>query len=205
LFTAPGSPVSTLSHGLGNSRVSALKCIYNLEKRLNKDFGLYAAYRKFMTEYQVLGHMVPAPQAGIYFIPHHPVLRSDGDLSKILVVFDASAVTSSGRSLNDVLCTGPKLQTDLCDILLRCRTHKYIMTADIIKMYQKILFLPEDYKFQHIFWRESLDVELQEFQLCTVTYGLNCAPNIVIRCLHELDAQYGYRFPLAKDILIRAA
>lgn len=205
LFTASGPSTFTSSHGLGDSRVSALKRFYNLEKRLNKNPDLYAAYRKFMTEYQTLGHMVPAPKSGSYFIPHHPVLRSDGDLSKIRVVFDASAVSSSGRSLNDVLCTGPKLQTDLRDILLRCRTHKYIMTADIVKMYRQILVLPEDCRFQHIFWRECPDVELQEFQLRTVTYGLNCAPYLAIRCLHELDVQDGYRFPLAKDILTRAA
>lgn len=35
-----------------------------------------------MTEYQTLGHMAPAPEAGRYFIPHHTVLKFDGDLSK---------------------------------------------------------------------------------------------------------------------------
>lgn len=104
-----------------------------------------------------------------------------------------------------MLCTGPKLQTDLREILLRCRMHKYIMTADIVKMYRQILIRPDNRKFQHIFWRDSPEVELQEFQLCTITYGLNCAPYLAIRCLHELDTQDGHRFPLAKDILTHAA
>jgi hypothetical protein len=100
-----------------------LKRFYNLEKRLTKDAELYAAYRKFMSTYQALGHMVPFPEPGKYFISHHAVLKADGDVSKIRVVFDASFASSSGRSLNDVLCTGPKLQVDLRDILLRCRLH----------------------------------------------------------------------------------
>jgi len=54
-------------------------------------------------------------------------------MSKIRVVFDASSASSSGRSLNDVLCTGPKLQIDLRDILLRCRMHRYILSADTLK------------------------------------------------------------------------
>lgn len=127
---------TTSSYGLGNSRVNALKRFYNLEKRLNKDPKLNAAYRTFMTGYQTLGHMVPAPEVGRFFIPHHAVLKADGVLSKIRVVFDASVVSSSGRSLNDVLCTGSKFQTNLRDILFRCRMHKYIMTDNIVKMYR---------------------------------------------------------------------
>lgn len=205
LFIVPNLSTSTSIHGLGDSRITAMKRFYNLEKRLNKDPGLYVAYRKFMSEYQTLGHMVPASEPGVYFIPHHAVLKTDGDLSKIRVVFDASAVSSSGLSLNDVLCTGPKLQTDLRDILLRCRTYKYIMTADIVKMYRQILIRSEDRKFQHIFWRDTPEDELQEFQLCTITYGINCAPYLAIRCLHELDVQDGDHFPLAKNILTQAA
>lgn len=196
---------SSQHHGLGDSRAIALKRFHNLEKRLTKNSELYAAYRKFMSTYQSLGHMVPAPEPGKYFIPHHAVLKADGDVSEICVVFDASSVSSSGRSLNDVLCTGPKLQTDLRDILLRCRFHRYILSADIVKMCRQILIRPEDRRFQHIFWRNSPDDDIIEFQLCIVTYGLNCAPYFAVRCLHELDRQDGHRFPLAKDVLTRAA
>lgn len=159
-----------------------------------------------MSTYQALGHMVPAPVPGKYFIPHHAVLKADGDVSKIRVVFDASSASSSGRSLNDVLCTGPKLQVDLRDMLLRCRMHRYILSADIVKMYRQILIRPEDRTFRHIFWSDSPTTDdLVEFQLCTVTYGLGCAPYLAIRCLHELDRKDGHRFPLVKDVLTRAA
>ncbi|CAI6345551.1 unnamed protein product [Macrosiphum euphorbiae] len=72
-------------------------------------------------------------------------------------------------------------------------------------MYRQILIRQKDRTFQHIFWRDSPTDDLVEFQLCTVTYGLNCAPYLAIRCLHELDRQDGHRFPLAKDVLTRAA
>lgn len=205
LFEGSTQHQTTSPHSLGDSRSIALKRFYNLEKRLAKDSALYAAYREFMSTYQSLGHMVPAPSPGTYFIPHHAVLKADGDVSKIRVVFDASSASSSGRSLNDVLCTGPKLQTDLRDILLRCRMHRYILSADIVKMYRQILIRAEDRTFQHIFWRETPTDDLVEFQLRTVTYGLNCAPYLAIRCLHELDIQDGQRFPLAKGVLTRAA
>ncbi|XP_060871376.1 uncharacterized protein LOC132945621 [Metopolophium dirhodum] len=205
LFTGPTQQHGTSHHGLGDSRSIALKRFYNLEKRLAKDPVLYAAYRQFMSTYRSLGHMVPAPSPGIYFIPHHAVFKADGDMSKIRVVFDASSASSSGRSLNDILCTGPKLQVDLRDILLRCRMHRYILSADIVKMYRQMLIRPEDRAFQHIFWRDAPSDDVVEFQLCTITYGLNCAPYLAIRCLHELDSQDGNRFPLAKDVLTRTA
>ncbi|XP_022161617.1 uncharacterized protein LOC111027526 [Myzus persicae] len=204
LFTNSVQFQTSSPHGLGESRSVALKRFHNLERRLAKDVELYAAYRQFMSTYLKLGHMVLAPEPGKYFIPHHAVLKTDCDMSKIRVVFDASSVSSSGRSLNDVLCTGPKLQVDLRDILLRSRLHRFILTADIVKIYRQILIRSEDRVFQHIFWRDSPSDNLQEYQLCTITYGLNCAPYLAIRCLHELDEQDGHLFPLAKGVLNRS-
>jgi len=72
-------------------------------------------------------------------------------------------------------------------------------------MYWHILIRSEDRVFQHVFWRDSPSENLQEYQLCTITYGLNCAPYPAIRCLHELDEQDGHLFPLANGVLNRSA
>ncbi|CAI6362720.1 unnamed protein product [Macrosiphum euphorbiae] len=65
LFASTAQQQDTPRHGLGDSRSIALKRFYNLEKRLAKDSELYAAYRKFMSTYQTLGHMVPAPEPDV--------------------------------------------------------------------------------------------------------------------------------------------
>ncbi|XP_022164862.1 uncharacterized protein LOC111029924 [Myzus persicae] len=173
-------PFRPNAHELGESRSLALKRFYNLERKLMKEPQIYAAFCKFMNDYQRLGHMEVARQAGKYYIPHHAVLKSDGDISKLRVVFDASARSSSGLSLNDVLYIGPKLQTDIRDILLRIRLHRYIFIADI---------------------RETPEEEIKEFELLMVTYGVSSAPYLAIRCLHELDAQESNRFPGTRGIL----
>ncbi|XP_050524447.1 uncharacterized protein LOC126896054 [Daktulosphaira vitifoliae] len=192
----------TLNHGLGESRNLALKRLYNLEQRLSKNADLYDAYRKFMNEYLSLGHMKLATRPGKYFIPHHAVIKQDGDLSKIRVVFDGSAPLSSGLSLNDVLCVGPKLQTDISNLLLMCRTRKFMFTADLVKMFRQIQIREEDCVYQHILWRQFPDYEVQEFELLTITYGLTSSPYLSIRCLHELDMREGHKFPVAKGSLI---
>jgi hypothetical protein len=189
------------NHGLGESRSLAQKRLFNLESLLNKDPALYAEYQQFMKEYWTLDHMKRATQAGKYFIPHHAAVKRDGNkIEELCVVFDASASTSSGLSLNYVLIAGPKLQIDIFDILVRSRLKRYLLTADITKMYRQILLKPNGCAHQHILWRESPE---EEYELRTVTYGVTSAPYLAIRCLHELNAQAGSKFPAAKNILTR--
>ncbi|XP_060854879.1 uncharacterized protein LOC132932505 [Metopolophium dirhodum] len=187
---------------LGSSRTSALNQLYNLERRLEKDSELYTAYRAFMDDYRSLGHMKLAAEPGKYFIPHHPVVKRCNEEMKIHAVFDASATFSSGVSLNDCFGPVPKLQTEIGDVLLRSRLHKFVFTADIPKMYHQIRLHEQDRDYQHILWRNSPSDEGQEYKLCTVTYGVSSAPFLAIRCLQQLNLEDRPDFPLVKDVLL---
>lgn len=187
LSIVPDRSQLSVSHVLGDSRSLAFKRFYNLERRLIKEPELYGAYRKLMSDYLTLGHMRVAPEPGMFFIPHHAVFKSDSDVSMIRVVFDASATSSSGHSLNDILCTGPKLQTDLRDILLRNRLHKYILTADIVKMYRQILIHPDDRLFQHL-WTQFCPIlghpvftRTQKARRCSFSIGQGCTDTVYLR------------------------
>lgn len=91
---------------------------YNLERKLQKEPMVYEEYRKFMKEYESLGHMRHVTTPGKYVIPHHAVVKSNKNNIKLRVVFDASTQSSSNRSLNQLLFIGPKLQVDIASILL---------------------------------------------------------------------------------------
>lgn len=56
--------------------------------------------------------------------------------AKVQAVFDASAKSSSGVSLNDILLVGPTVHPPLMDVLLRFRLKRVAITADVSKMYQ---------------------------------------------------------------------
>ena len=75
-----------------------------------------------------------APRDIGFFLPHHAVTKESSATTKLRVVFDASAKTSNGLSLNDILTVGPTIQDDIVSHLLRFRTHKYVISADIEKM-----------------------------------------------------------------------
>lgn len=168
------------------SRDIAVRRFESLERKLSADPLLKSLYTQFMSEYISLKHMSVAASPGCYFIPHHAVYRPEIDINKIRVVFDASAKCGRGPSLNDCLFPGPKLQQDIVDILTRFRVHKHVFTTDICKMYRQVLILPKYRKFQHILWRASPHDKLLEYELNTVTYGVNCAPYLALRVLQSI-------------------
>lgn len=90
-----------------------LKDFWKLEKKLTSNKVIREQYKVFLEEYERLGHMTLIPKSEIecerqnlnYYLPHHPVFK-DSSTTKLRVVFDASAKTSTGVSLNDTLSVG---------------------------------------------------------------------------------------------------
>ncbi|XP_076284633.1 uncharacterized protein LOC143211095 [Lasioglossum baleicum] len=194
---------------LGDSRSAALRILLRSEKGLASRPQFRSKYVEFLDEYTRLGHMrvVSAREAreetASYVLPHHGVLREAGESAKIRVVFNGSHSTRSGASLNDCLHTGPKLQVDLADVILRWRRFRFAFSADVEKMYRQIRVHNDDQIFQRILWRRDPSLPVQEHALTTVTYGLACAPFLAIRCMHQLTNDEGDKFPLARDILLQ--
>jgi hypothetical protein len=138
-----------------------------------------------------------------FYLPHHPIIKPESSTTKVRVVFNASHSSSNGRSLNDVLYPGPALQSDLTILLLQWRLHKYVFCSDITKMYRQIWVHPEHQKYQRILFRSCSTDPIQDFELKTVTFGVNCAPFLAIRTLHQLAEDVKSQFPLASKILLR--
>ncbi|XP_045540079.1 uncharacterized protein LOC123722413 [Papilio machaon] len=130
---------------LGDSYQMAKCRFLSLERKFHREPAFKDRYMEFMQEYERLGHMTEnkesAPsclQQVNYFLPHHGVIRESSLTTKLRTVFDASASTTSGVSLNDIQMVGPTVQEDLYSILLRFRQHKYVVTGDVEKMYRAI-------------------------------------------------------------------
>ena len=102
------------------------------------------------------------------------------------MVFDASAKSSNGRRLNDILHTGPKLQHDIFEILIIWRLWQYLVTADVEKMFRQLNVAKEDQTYQMILWRTDVRRPIEEYKLKTVTYGTACAPFLAKRSLLEI-------------------
>jgi hypothetical protein len=168
-----------------------------LERNFSKIPEVKLYYGQFMNEYIHLGHMTLTgiiqnviDDSSRCFLPHHAVFKSDGNADKIRVVFDGSARTSTGVSLNETLDAGPKILNDIFPILIKFRTFKYAFSADICKMYRQILIHPNDRRYQQILWRDHPAKPLGVYELNTVTYGLTSSPYAAIKCIKMLaDAE----------------
>ena len=175
------------SRKLGFSHYTAQKRLIQMERRrlLNSEFN--TLYINFMKEYETLGHMerVPVDELTLpinrsFYLPHHAVLKTSSQTTKLRVVFDGSAKSSSGQSLNDLLLCGPTLQDDIFTHLCRLRFYPIVLLADVEKMYRQVFIDPEHRNFLKILWRDSPDEPIVEYRLTTVTYGTKPASFLAI-------------------------
>ncbi|XP_043499936.1 uncharacterized protein LOC122522719 [Polistes fuscatus] len=181
----------------------ALRRFHNLWKKLNANPELRKEYERTMQEYLTLGHMslVEDDPTGGCYLPHHAVIKSTSTTTKVRVVFDASAKNSQGISLNSTLLVGPTIQDTLVEHLLRFRTYRYVLTADIEKMYRQIWIHPDDRQYQRIFWIHK--DRIRTFELNTVTFGIASAPFLAIRTIKQLAKDESVNYPLGAEILNR--
>jgi hypothetical protein len=198
-------PFKSSLNNLGSSREQALRRLYSLEKRFQKFPEHREEYVKFMTDYESQGHMKVIPVDNLnkpnFYLPHHFVIKESSSTTKFRVVFDGSAKSSSGLSLNNSLMVGATIQDDLFTLLLRFRTYPVALKADIAKMYRQFRVDEEDSHYQRILWRYSPDQPIRDYQLKTITYGTSSAPFQATRCLKQLALDEKSDFPLASQII----
>ncbi|GFV58457.1 DUF1758 domain-containing protein [Trichonephila clavipes] len=126
---------------LGESKEKAVQLLYALENKFHKNKQFKNNFLNFMNEYLALGHMREISQkrddeTPNCYIPYHMVTNEKSTTTKCRVVFNASSKTKkNGKSLNDVLMTGPKLQTEIFNHLIKIRSNGVAFSADIEKMY----------------------------------------------------------------------
>ncbi|XP_058817754.1 uncharacterized protein LOC131681065 [Topomyia yanbarensis] len=178
------------------SRSLALRRFFGLEKRFAQQPELKRQYVDFMQEYESLGHCKEVyekndvPVMRKWYLPHLAVLR----------LFDASA-KKSGLSLNEMMKIGPISQSDLVAIVLRLREHRFVLTADIAKMYRQIVVADCYTPLQRIFWRKNSSDPLRVLELSTVTYGTASALFLATRALLQLAIDKNHKYPLAASIV----
>lgn len=186
-------PLKESPQKLGSSYEQALSRFISLERRFKRDPLFKKQYAEFIKEYISLGHMTenttPDKDEYTYIMPHHGVLRETSLTTKLRVVFDASAVTSSGLSFNNIQMVGPTVQSDLISILIRFRQFKYVVTADVEKMYRMVKVTESQHMLQQILWRFEPNEQLRQYKLNTVTYGTASAPYLATRCLVQLGKE----------------
>lgn len=191
---------------LGNSYESARRRFMSLERKLEASPNVRLAYDNVIKDYQDKGYISPAPPYDpsdpnpTYVIPHHGVVREDKTTTRLRIVMDASSKTSTGISLNDILHTGPNLQGNLFEIILKFRLYAVAISADCRQQFLQIVVRESDRRYQCILYRFNPQDPITMYQFNRVCFGLSSSPYHALRTVRQLIEDDGEKYPLASSI-----
>ena len=169
---------------LPDNYVLSQKRLQGLLKRLQQNPTLLQSYDQVIQDQIKMGIIEHAPEpptdyTQVHYLPHHAVVRSDKDTTKLRVVYDASAKVEGKPSLNDCLLVGPKYNQKILDILLRFRFHQIAVIADIEKAFLMIGVNERDRDALRFLWvkdaNESEPV-IQPLRFKRVMFGVSSSP-----------------------------
>ena len=123
-----------------------------------------------------------------YFIPWRTVFNLGSLSTPLRMVFDASARTPGGESLNDILARGMNMLGKLLHLLVKFRFGCYAFSADIQMAYNNLKLDPDYYKYHQYLWSENLSSEEQSVVMIVVTaiYGVRPAGNLTLAAFAKI-------------------
>ena len=141
----------------------------------------------------------------VHYLPHHAVIHSNKNTTRLCVVYDASAKREGKPSLNDCLLVGPKFNQKILNILMRFRSYRIALTADIEKAFLMISVQEKDRDVLRFLWVSDIDedeVKIRPLRFTRVVFGVCSSPfllNSTIR--HHLEG-YCESYPELVERLI---
>ncbi|XP_049864868.1 uncharacterized protein LOC126366028 [Pectinophora gossypiella] len=171
--------VSTLPTNLG----LVTGRLINLLRRMDKDtLKLYDETIRNQLEDGII-EAVPSDEIDhsihtIHYLPHHGV-KTPG--KAVRIVYDASAKLKQGVSLNECLRAGPVLLEDLTGLLIRFRSHKTAITADVEKAFLQIGLQDDSKDVTRFLWLKDItkaatDDNIIHLRFCRVPFGVISSP-----------------------------
>lgn len=139
----------------------SLKRLNGLLHRLRQNPAIFQEYDATIQDQikkgivQIVEELGGETDKKLHYLPYHAVVRRDKETTNVRIVYDASA-RSNGPSLNDCLYTGPKFNQKILDILLRFRSHRIAITADIEKAFLMILMAEKDRDVLRFLWFKNV-------------------------------------------------
>ena len=191
-----------------SNRPLAERRLEQVERKLAKDEKIATAYQQVIDEYLQKNYIRRVPSSedkseAEWLLPHFPVIRPDRATTKVRIVFDASAIYQ-GRSLNTETLTGPKLQSNIFDILVRFRKELVALAGDVSQMYHQLVLQPDDRPFHRFLWRDldsSRRPETYEFQ--RFIFGGRYCPFCAQYVWQQHARDHKEQYPLAAEAVLK--
>ena len=200
-------PKNPQTKPLGESRTQAVRRFLSLEKTLQSK-NQFKEFATVMEEYKQMDHAetVPfidlqKPSEEVFYLPMHAVYKAQSTTTKIRAVFDASAKSSTGISLNDTLLVGPTVHPPLIDVLLQFRLHRIALTAEVSKMYRAIELTPSDRDLHRFVWRSNSTEPLVDYRMTRVTFGVSASAFAANMSVKQNAIDHAAEYPQAANVV----
>ena len=136
----------------------------------------------------------------MFYLPMHGVVKESSTTTKLRVVFDASAKSATGISLNDTLLPGPSLYPLLSTVLTKFRQHRVGLSADISKMFREV-GLHSSERDYHRFLLRNCQGNIQDWRMTRLTFGVTSSPFLATQVLRQVAQDHGKEFPRVAHIV----
>ena len=161
---------------LSSNRQMAERRLRSVEKKLKQEESLAQAYQSVIDDYKSKGYIREVPEkepkpSSEWFLPHFLVVRPEKATTKVRIVFDGSA-QQNGKSLNSESLPGPKLQSDIVDILVKFRKESFALVGDVTQMYHQLILRPVDRPLHRFLYRNlSCDESPRVYEFQRFIFG----------------------------------
>ena len=192
---------------IGESRSQAVRRFLSLEHSLSSK-GRFDEVDKVMLEYLELGHAeevllqdLDKHESKVFYLPMHLVCKGSSSTTKVKTVFDASAKSASGVSLNDTLLVGPTVHSPLLDVLIRFRFYCISLVTDVSKMYRAIELESNDRDYHRFVWRSKESDIIKDYRMTRLTFGVSALCFAANMSAKQNSIDYMSEFPVATKMV----
>lgn len=187
---------------LVNNRKQAEVRLQSLQRRLKRDADLETGYAEALAEMEEADVITEVKADGnamhTFYLPHHPVVKTSSTSTKIRPVFDASAKGPTGVALNDCLESGPALNPNLVEVVLRWRRWSIGFSSDLKKAFLQVSLREQD-RDAHRFLIQG-EEGIREMRFNRVTFGVNCSPFLLNATVRHHLSCYDQTAPAVREL-----
>jgi hypothetical protein len=193
---------------LPKSKDYALKRLYSMERKMDKDPVFAAQYMEHVQTFMQKGFakILSKEEAAYddnktFYLPHFMAFNEKKS-NKYRFVFDAAAKVG-GQSLNSHLLQGPDKLKSLVGILLQFRQRKVAITADIKDFFPRVKVRKEDVNAQRFLWRGmDRDRPPDVCRMESLIFGAACSPALAQEAKERNAREFQEEFPKAYRAII---
>lgn len=197
-------PWKPLQKKLPSNFTLAKKSLEGLLNRLNYNPDVKKEYHAVIQDQLrqgIIEEVTEDPRANIdgkvHYLPRHAIIRKDKQTTKLRIVYDASA-RSEGGSLNGSLFSGLKFNQNILDIIVRFRTYRITLAADVKKAFLMISVCSKDRDALRFLWVDNVEKAspvVQKLRFTRVVFGVSASPFLLNATINHHLQKYRDEHP----------